>query len=634
MGSTGHFEQIRACLIADRKLIAVGMGFAAVVLAFDLLTPLGVAGGVPYVVLVLLCLWAKHAASTYMMAVLGTVLVVAGYFFSPEGGIEWVVLTNRALAILAIWAVALFSVKRLTEIRGRQSAETKRQAYEKRLTDVLGLSSDGIISVDREGNIEFFNAGAENIFGYDFEEVLGRPLDMLLPEAVRDIHHKHMKNFAQGSVARRPMGLRSELSGIRKDGSVFPAMASISKIETNGDTLYTAMLHDISDRKEAQEQLQHAQKLESVGRLTGGIAHEFNNLLMVIFGSIEMIESRLGEHDPLEEFTSRAMAGARRGAKLTKSLLAFSRKQNLETGKVDLNGLILGMQELFQHTLGETITIGTDLEADLWPILTDAGQIEATLLNFVVNARDAMPKGGTITLRTSNRTVNGDFPHAHDGLPSSDYVVLEVTDTGVGMTPEVRRHAFEPFYTTKEVGKGTGLGLSAVYGFAKQSGGHVEADSEVGKGTTMRLYLPRSLEQQGDAYRETQELGKPRIGGGTILVVEDDAEVRAMADIQLAALGYDVIDAGDGLTALAILDERPDVDLLFVDMVLPGGLSGPETVREAREKYPDLKALFVSGYPDKDIADLIVNGDDIAILQKPYTKSALADSVAAAMSSE
>ena len=505
MDLTRPIAEVRACLIADGQLLTAGLMLAAVILAFDLLTPLGVAGGVPYVSLVLLCLWAKHQASTYLMAAAGTTLTIIGYFLSPEGGIPWVVFINRALAILAIWSVAIFSAKRLSEIKARELAE---------------------------------------------------------------------------------------------------------------------------------EQLHHAQKLESVGQLAGGIAHEFNNLLLVISGSLELIEDRLEEDDPIKEFTSWAMAGSRRGANLTQDLLAFSRKQKLRHGSVDLNKLILGMQKLLEKTLGATFTIRTDLEEDLWPVLTDAGQIEATLLNLIVNARDAMPKGGAITMRTSNRTVDGDVPHLRDVLPPGDYCALEVIDTGTGMMPEVKRHAFEPFYTTKEVGKGTGLGLSVVYGFAKQSGGHVEVDSEAEKGATMRLYLPRSEEQQRDAPEEADEFQEPEKRGGTILVLEDDSDVRALAVTHLTALGYEVIQAEDGRTALAILERRPDVDLLFVDMVLPGGMSGPETVQEAREKYPKLKTLFVSGYYENDNVDATVTGDDIVILRKPYAKSELAKTIAAAMVSD
>ena len=626
--------EVRAYLIADGKLLATGLIIAVVILAFDLITPLGVAGGVPYVILVLLCLWAKHRVSSYVMAATGTALTIVGYFFSPEGGMHWAVLTNRALAILVIWSVALFSAKRLAEIKGREIAEAKRHSLESRLSDVLRLSSEAIISVNSDGRIEFFNWGAESIFGYEAEEILGRPMESLMPESARVAHRTHVESFAQGPLTRRPMGARSELSGLRKDGSEFPAIISISKIEVDDEVLFTAIVHDISDRKKVEEQLLHAQKLESVGRLTGGIAHEFNNLLMVIFGNLEMIEDQLGEDDSLKELTSSALDGARRGAILTQGLLAFSRKQKLEHGSVDLNGIIHNMQQLFQKTLGETIKVRVELEEGLWPVLTDPGQIEATLLNLVVNASDAMPKGGTITLRTSNRTIDEDIPHLIDILPPGDYCALEVIDTGIGMASDVKQHAFEPFYTTKDVGKGTGLGLSMVYGFAKQSGGHVEFVSEAGKGTTMRLYLPRSKEQQRDVLEEADQFKKTRNGGGTILVLEDDSEVRALAVIQLTALGYEVIEAEDGLTALAILEERSDIDLLFADMVLSGGKSGPEIVQEAREKYPNLRAVFVTGYYDKHIVNLNVDGNDIAILRKPYVKSELAKTIAAVMNSD
>ncbi|MCH8136658.1 MAG: PAS domain S-box protein, partial [Proteobacteria bacterium] len=444
MESARSFPKVRAFLTSDGKLLAVGLLLSLIILAFDLLTPLGVAGGVPYVVLVLLCLWAKHSACTYLMAFVGTVLTLVGLLLSPEGGVFWVVLTNRALAVLAIWAVALLSHKRLAEIDQRQLVETKRQSLEIRLGDVLDMSVDAIISVDRQGRIKFFSPGAENIFGYEPEEILGRPLEVLLPEAKREAHRAQRDSFARGTASRRPMSIRSELVAMRKDGSEFPAMASISKITTGGKELYTAILHDISDRKVAQEQLQHAQKLESVGRLTGGIAHEFNNLLMVIHGNLEMIENQLREHDPLRKLTSQAMAGAQRGAELTQGLLAFSRKQPLKSGNVDLNGLILRIQQVLQRPLGASITLKTDLEEKLWPVSTDVGQIEATLLNLVVNARDAMPRGGTITVCTSNLTVDGDVHYLRNFLSPGDYCVLEVIDTGEGMTASVKKQAFEP----------------------------------------------------------------------------------------------------------------------------------------------------------------------------------------------
>lgn len=626
--------EVRAFLTSDGKLLAVGLLLSLIILAIDLLTPLGVAGGVPYVVLVLLCLWAKHSACIYLMAAIGTILTLVGLLLSPEGGVFWVVLTNRALAVLAIWGVALLSHKRLAEIDQRQLVETKRQSLEIRLGDVLSMTVDAVISADRQGRIKFFNPGAENIFGYESKEILGRPLEVLLPEAKREAHRAQRENFARGTASRRPMGIRSELIGMRKDGSEFPAIASISKITTGGRELYTAIIHDISERKIAQEQLQHAQKLESVGRLTGGIAHEFNNLLMVIHGNLEMIENQLRKHDPLKEFTSQAMAGAQRGARLTRGLLAFSRKQPLKSGNVELNGLILRIQRVLQQPLGASITLKTDLEEKLWPVSTDVGQIEATLLNFVVNARDAMPRGGTITVRTSNKTVDGGIHYLRDFLSPGDYCMLEVIDTGDGMTAGVKKQAFEPFFTTKESGKGTGLGLSSVYGFALQSGGHVEIDSEIGKGTTMRLYLPRSKEPKQHKPIEGDEFDRSRKTGGTILVLENDPDVRRLAATQLRSLGYDVIEAEDGPTALARLEESTDIDLLFADMVLPGGMSGPQTVHDARERYPDLKALFVSGYAGKNISDVVVDGGDFAVLRKPYMMFELAGAVAAVMNAD
>ncbi|MEE8371353.1 MAG: ATP-binding protein, partial [Sphingomonadales bacterium] len=363
-----------------------------------------------------------------------------------------------------------------------------------------------------------------------------------------------------------------------------------------------------------------------------GVAHEFNNLLMVILGNIETIESRLKEDDPLRPFAASALKGALRGAELTESLLAFSRKQRLEAGQADLNGLVGGMQSLYQRTLGESISIETNLAENLWLTSADAGQIEAALLNFVLNARDAMPNGGTISVRTSNVEIGADRAARIEGVEAGDFVALEVSDTGTGMSENEIEHAFEPFFTTKEVGKGAGLGLSVAFGFAKQSSGCLEIESELSHGTTVRLSLPRAPETEPRTEPETEAPLEPASGNGRILVLEDDAEVRQLVSTQLTKLGYKVFEAADGPAALRTLDDHPEIDLMFSDVVLPGGMSGPEAVAAAKKNgHAGLKVLFTSGYPEKDVERLRVGDRDIPVLAKPYQRLELAAAIATAI---
>ena len=367
--------------------------------------------------------------------------------------------------------------------------------------------------------------------------------------------------------------------------------------------------------------------MEAVGVLSGGIAHEFNNLLMIIVGNIELIENQLPEGGDLKRFASIAMKGAIRGAEITQRLLAFSRKQNLAIVAVDLNDLILGLHDMLRHTLGETITLETELAENLPKTLADRGQIEGALLNFVLNSRDAMPRGGTIIAWTSKTTLDAEAAAQAEVNPG-DYVSLEIADTGHGMTAETIAQCFEPFFTTKNVGEGTGLGLSVVYGFAKQSGGFAETDSEVGRGTTIRLSLP-FVAEDGRVTGENERIqAKPVKDRAEILVVEDDPDVRALVAGLLNDLGYDTVEAGDGQSALVCLEEQPDIDLLFTDVVLPHGMSGQDVAIEARRRRPDLKVVFTSGYPDTGNGDRLVDDDDTDFVRKPYRKSDLAEKLA------
>jgi PAS domain S-box-containing protein len=380
------------------------------------------------------------------------------------------------------------------------------------------------------------------------------------------------------------------------------------------------LMAEMAERERAQEALRQAQKMEAVGQLTGGIAHDFNNLLTAVIGSLYMAERRVQDPE-VHRLMSVGRRAAQRGATLTQQLLAFSRKQRLDPRPVNLNRLIEEATEMLVRTIGTTVRIDTILAADLWPALVDSTQIELVLLNLAINSRDAMPDGGRITIQTRNAGA-AEVPGQ---LAAGDYVMIMVTDAGVGMPPEVLAHAIEPFFTTKEVGKGSGLGLSMVHGVATQSGGGLTIESQPGTGTTVRVYLPRSIQAAGSPARDAQS--EPARGRATILVVDDDPEVRDIAVSGLEHLGYLVLAAANGPQALDMLTRGAKVDLLLVDIAM-AGMNGVEVVRRARERQPGLPAILVTGYAN---VDMFSPTDGDVIVQKPYSFEWLAECVAAAL---
>ncbi|MEE8371570.1 MAG: PAS domain S-box protein [Sphingomonadales bacterium] len=640
-------RHIKDILKTDSRLLAISLVLAVVIFAMDVTTPLGVAGGVPYVALVLAGLWARSPYYTYVMAVIGTLLTIVGFFISPEGGTLWVVLTNRALAIFAIWVAAILAGRRIA-LEGQRLAEEKQKIAEERqklaerrqraaeegqkestelLQAIMSNAADSIVTIDEKGLIQSINPAAEKMFGWKADALLGQSVEKLMPKSYRDEHAGYLRRYLEtGRANVIGLGPR-ELVGLRKDGSELPIELSLSEMLVGGRRMFAGIISDITLRKDAEEKIREAQKMDAIGQLTGGIAHEFNNLLQVVIGNLQMIEDQLGRADPLMQFTAPAVRSARRGADLTQSLLAFSSKQRLEVGVVDLNRLILRTNDLLERVLGVKIDIQTDLAKGLWPISADAGQIEGALLNFAINARDAMPEGGTIAVKTYNLHVDDELA-AKSGYPSEgNFVVLEVADAGCGMSQEVVEHAFEPFFTTKDVGKGTGLGLSVAYGFATQSGGRLEIESEEGVGTTVRLSLPQAEASEIEMAEEPLELTRPEQTEGTILVLEDEPDVRLLVTGQLQDLGYKVFAAVDGAGAMAVLEEHPEIDLLFADVVLPGGKSGPKIAAAARLNYPGLKVLFTSGYPDIEAHNRELTDLEFPILRKPYPRAALVRAV-------
>ncbi len=480
--------------------------------------------------------------------------------------------------------------------------------------------------MDQDQTIVMFNQGARHIFGYSAEEVMGQPLDMLVPESVRAMHRGHVENFDRSQkISRVMMSERGEIMGRRKGGTEFPAEASISKLDLGGQKIFTVNLRDVSERKQAEEQLHQAQKMEAVGQLTGGIAHDFNNLLGVMLGSAELLSERVGADDPQIQAVMRAVD---RGADLTQRMLAFSRRQPLHPKAIDAGALVDGMTDLLRRSLGETIAIKIVAGKDLWTATADPGLVENALLNLAINARDAMPGGGNLIIETGNAALDEAYTSTRDDVAAGDYVRLSVTDTGTGMTPEVLSHVFEPFYTTKDVGKGSGLGLSMVYGFAKQSGGHIAIYSEPGKGTTVNLYLPWTR-AEAESSEVTPEAEAPLGRGETVLLVEDDEDIRALVARVLEGLGYRVLDVAHAAAGLALLAESPDIDLLITDMVLPGGMSGRDLATEVEGRFGILKILFMSGYSSEAIHlnGWVEKGADL--LRKPFRRHDLATKVRA-----
>jgi CheY-like chemotaxis protein len=371
-----------------------------------------------------------------------------------------------------------------------------------------------------------------------------------------------------------------------------------------------------------EQELRQTQKMEAIGKLTGGVAHDFNNLLTVIKGNLEMLEARLSgdEHNDL---LTDAQEAADLAAQLTTSLLAFGRRMPLNPKLTDIGQLVSGTTELLRRTLGETITTRTVADSSCQAV-ADPAQLQSAILNLGINARDAMPDGGKLTIEVSETELDADYADAYTEVRPGRYVLITVIDTGTGMSKEIQERAFEPFFTTKPTGSGTGLGLSTVYGFVKQSGGHVSLYSEPGQGTTIRIYLPcADREQDGEAPAVAAAPTLPHPKGETILVVEDEARVRRITAARLRELGYRVLEAESGPAALQVLRDRPEIDLLFTDMVMPGGLTGAQLAAEAHRTRPDLPVLFTSGYAEPDVLKQ-ADAQSGNWLRKPYKAADLA----------
>jgi PAS domain S-box-containing protein len=508
----------------------------------------------------------------------------------------------------------------LTERKRHEQAVIEVAA---RLRAVVDTAVDGVILIDAQGLIQMFNPACERLFGYRADEVIGENVKMLMPGSYREEHDSYLANYHR-TGERKIIGIGREVIGQRKDGSTFPMDLSVGEAKQQGQSIFVGMIHDLSERKRTEQQLVQAQKMETVGQLSGGIAHDFNNLLTVIIGNAEQLGERLRARPDLQQLCDTVMAAGKRGAELTRQLLAFSRRQMLQPVSVDCNQLVDGMHRLLRRMLREDIDIQTSLAAEIPTVLADPAQLESALLNLALNAQDAMPDGGNLTITTAEAPLDAVYRDAHPEVKPGQYVLIAVTDDGSGMPPDVLTRAFEPFFTTKEVGKGTGLGLSMVYGFVKQSNGHVSIYSEPGLGTTVRVYLPCGAPQPVQERSPTDTDAKPLARGETVLVVEDDSFVRGYAVASLESLGYRVITASNGSDALARLSKGDNPDILFTDVVMPGGMNGWELAERAQSQRPGLKVLLTSGYPLETLAARGRLRAALPILNKPYRKAELA----------
>lgn len=518
---------------------------------------------------------------------------------------RWQILaTIAALLLLSIVSATMATLNVSLRQARREALENERE-----YRNILDRLQDVFYRTDTEGRIVMVSPSVENVLGYRPEEVIGERL------AEHYVNPDQREQF----VARLAEGggeiFAFEAPLRHKDGRAVTLSTNAHyKFDDEGRIVgVEGVARDVSERKALEDRLRKAQKMEAIGQLTGGIAHDFNNLLAVVSGNSELLAGRIGDNKNLAAIRR----AARRGADLTQRLLAFSRQQALKPEPIDLNDLIAGLVELLRATLEESIAVETRSAGNMWPVQADSSQLENALLNLALNARDAMGRGGTLTIRCENIHLEEQTAQFGEPLRAGDYVRISMADTGIGMSDQEISRAIEPFYTTKDVGQGSGLGLPMVYGFARQSGGDISIESAPGAGATVSIYLPRTDIAMREAKRRAEAELK-RGDGQRILVLEDEPDVRNITVQTLRFLGYDVTEAGDAREALDKLDAMGGADLVLSDIVLPGHFSGPQFVAEARSRYPGIRAVFMTGYAPEntELNDLLNQGQ--AVLLKPF----------------
>ena len=514
----------------------------------------------------------------------------------------------------------------IRDIAVRKDAEKHLAQMEARYRGLMEAAPDGMVVVNQNGEIVLLNVQAEKQFGYHRDELLGQNVTNIIPEgfAARLIADA-LRTTAEALAQQIGTGI--DLIGRRKDGSNFPIEIMLSPLESSEGTLVTAAIRDISERKQLARQLYQSQKMEAVGQLTGGIAHDFNNLLGVIIGNLDLLERLVADNEAAIKRVQTAQKAATRGADITRRLLVFSSSEQLKPSVVLLGDSIQNMIELAGHALGAEIKITNHIDASMPPLFVDPAGLESALLNLAMNARDAMPKGGSIIIESKVKNLGSSHLAVHTGdLKAGSYVCVSISDTGAGMSRETLERAFEPFFTTKPRNKGTGLGLAMVYGFVKQSGGAVRAYSELGQGTTISLYLPLTADssQPVPAGAPKPLSAKP---SGSVLVVDDEVELIEIAQAYLAEMGFTGYEAIDGASALEMIAQHSEIDLMVTDIVMPGGMNGVELAQRARTLRPGLKIVYSSGFPAEALAEKSLPLIDGPLLHKPYQRAEFATMV-------
>jgi PAS domain S-box-containing protein len=534
-----------------------------------------------------------------------------------------------ALLTLARLVAAQLEARRVTTVSaepvaGRQSLRDalvvdiseSRQADEAlsdgedRFHGIISSAKDAIITVDEDQKIVLFNRAAEQVFCCPANEAIGQSIDKFIPQRFREAHRRHIVSFGKTGVSIRSMESLDTLMGTRANGEEFPVEATISQAQTASEKLYTVILRDISARKRSENELRQSQKMEAVGHLAGGIAHEFNNYLSIIMGYSDMMTQEDIQNESLRQGLAEIKNATQKAASLTRQLLAFSRKQLFEPTVLDLNASVWDAHKLLRRLIPANIDLIPILHPDLGKVKADPAQVQQILINLAVNARDAMPQGGKISIETSDVILDEEFTSRYFDVQSGDYVMLSVSDTGQGMDAETLTHIFEPFFTTKKAGKGTGLGLSTTYGIVKQSGGHITVASVPGKGTTFRIYFPKLAE-------DNSKIADAPANVATILLVEDESGLRKLIRATLDRHGYRVLEAKDGEEALTIFETISHIDLVVSDLAMPRmtGLQLKERILALR---PNTMFLLISGYAE-EVVGSPEHGTSLGdFLEKPF----------------
>jgi PAS domain S-box-containing protein len=493
---------------------------------------------------------------------------------------------------------------------------------------VIDTAIDAIIVIDEQGKIQSFNKAAETMFGYSLDEVLDQNVKMLMPEPYSSAHDQYLSNYRTTGV-RKVIGIGREVQGKRKNGTLFPLELAVAEWNSSDGRRFTGVLRDLSERKRIEQQLLQSQKMEAIGQLTGGMAHDFNNILGVVIGNLDMLAEQYPEDKKPIELHD-ALESANAGADLVRRLLAFARRQPLLPKPMRIDESVEGLLPLVRRIIGDQVLIDTNYDPDLLPVLADPTQFENALLNLIINARDAMPMGGTLHIACRSTIIDRELSEQYE-VPVGQYSTLVVRDSGMGIPADILPHVVEPFYTTKPPGTGSGLGLSMVFGYARQSGGVLRIYSEIGRGTEVRVYLPSIVDVVLDDSNEQTSIDLQKLHGNErILMVEDTLMARTMVYRMLISLGYTVRVASDATEAMLIIDSGEKFDLLFTDIVMPGKMDGIALARMVRERYPHIKVLFTSGFTSRPTDDISVL--TASYITKPYRKVELAKVLRALLS--